>query len=62
MASFIGLAVVLSLAIATVGAMILVWIEWWHPWVMATVVTTISCVVLIADIRHLSRSTQGVSA
>jgi hypothetical protein len=60
--AFLGLAVVLSLAIETVGAMILVWFGWWHPLVLGLVVATISSAVLVWDIRKISRSAQEVMA
>lgn len=57
-ASFLGLAVVVSLAIGTVTSMILVWLDWWHPFELGIAVTVISCGVLAWDIRAISRSTQ----
>jgi hypothetical protein len=57
--TFLGLAVVLSLAIETVGAMILVWLGWWHALFLGLVVMTTSSAVLMWDVRNISRSQRG---
>ena len=62
LASFVGLAVGLSLGIGVVGPMLLIWLGWWQPLILGIVVATISCSALIVDIRRISSSNRGALA
>jgi hypothetical protein len=48
---WLGLAVALSLAVETAGALTLLWMDFWHPAIVAGLLGVISAVVLVIDIR-----------
>lgn len=60
--SFLGLAVVISLAAATVTSMALIWLDWWHPLALAVATCVLSCALLLWDIRGISRTLEKATA
>jgi hypothetical protein len=55
-AAWLGLAVVLSMAVEAVGSLALVWSGWWHPGLLAAVVGAASAVLLASDGIRVARA------
>jgi hypothetical protein len=47
------LAVALSFSIEAVGALAMIWADWWHPFVWAIVLVSLACVILLLDVRRI---------
>jgi hypothetical protein len=58
---YLAVTVVISLAVATLAAMLQVALGWWQPVLVGLVVTGASCVSIAYDLVHNLRSNQEVS-
>lgn len=62
---WLGLAVSFSLAIEVAGSLILIWTQWWHPEVLALVLTVLSGAALLTSLgraRGSARRVGGIDA
>ena len=57
--SYAALAVMLSLAVNTLGATVMVWLHWFHPLILGAALGAASCLALLLDHRRLSRTPDG---
>jgi hypothetical protein len=52
----IGLAVAMGFSIEAVGALVMVWTGWWHPFGWAVVLLSAACAILAIDLTHNVKS------
>jgi len=54
--TFLALTLVTSIATIVVAATLMVWADWWHPFVLGSALAVVCSVVLLADVVRITRS------